>query len=237
MRKSAFVAVATSAMLFASIRAGAAVVFSDDYSEAPGTLIANKPADVGGPYTVTVPGTAPGPIAVSAANRVDTSGSRRVFSAPFAGGETLGPGEVLTFSVNVATPTLRTGTSFAGFYLLAGTTRSGFFGDVANDNSYTIAQNETGTGAFDTGNTIEPADLVFRYAYDTGAVSLSVNGATLASGNLTAMRAVTGFEVENNGGGDINFDNVVIDVVPEPSTLGVLGIGAAALLARRRARP
>jgi PEP-CTERM motif len=38
----------------------------------------------------------------------------------------------------------------------------------------------------------------------------------------------------SSGGGGGNFDNVSLEVIPEPATLGLMGLGGLAMLGRKR---
>lgn len=69
--------------------------------------------------------------------------------------------------------------------------------------------------------------------------SIYVNGAavltdaTFAAGDLAGVNAI-GFLPQPPDGSVFYIDNVRLEAVPEPTALGMLGLGAAGLLARRR---
>lgn len=58
--------------------------------------------------------------------------------------------------------------------------------------------------------------------------------ATADDPNLGKQLTIRMFQQANSGGGQINFDDVRLNAVPEPGTWLALGVGACALIRRRR---
>ena len=68
-------------------------------------------------------------------------------------------------------------------------------------------------------------------AYDSFLMNATAPaGATIAR----VVLAVQSFSTSPNGNGMVHFDDISFDAVPEPSSLGLLAIGALALSRRRR---
>lgn len=212
-------------------------LFSDDFSEANGTLINNKPADIGGNITVTEGGA---DLDIQAGS-VETQGARRVINFPFT--QPITANDILTVTVGYLESggTFFSG-GFAGFRLMAGATtltEVGFFGDPSNSTAgYYVGASSAGTGGFQSTQATEPGNLVFTYVYNTGAATLSFNGTQLGTTTLAAAQPIRALQAENNGGGDQHFTSVVATAVPEPTTalMGVFaGTGLLALRRRRSA--
>jgi hypothetical protein len=60
------------------------------------------------------------------------------------------------------------------------------------------------------------------------------NGSTLATYGLTMMNGLISMNINDSQSNDVQLDNINATAVPEPATLAVLGLGAAALFLRRR---
>lgn len=212
-----------------------AVVFSDDFSEAPGTLIAGKNPDVGGAWT----GSAGSPaITISAANTLNTAGDARTLYGSFAAA--LGAGEKLTLTYD----TLNFNGTFNGYAGVslytggAGGTEQVFTGCLGNYNSWGVDGAALGNIPASPENTAGATSATFTYAYDTGAWSMTTLAGVNLSGVGTAHLALDTLRIANGNGGDINLDNLVVGIsaVPEPTSLALFGTGMGLLLLLRRQR-
>lgn len=225
MRPSSYLAalICTSSLI-ASARA--AVVFSDDFSEADGTAIIGKAPDVGNAWTGNAPNITAGSF--------NTTGAAREAYSTFTGG--LGASEVLTLSYD----TLALGNFFSGGYAgvslyAAGSERlfTGDAGGVAGNAFWAVDGNAFGLNlsSDNTGTT----SVVFSYVFDTGAWTFTTSSGVNLSGTATANVAFDQIRVANGSGGDINVDNLVVDIspVPEPSAPVLLGLGLIGLVCRR----
>ncbi|HZI33804.1 MAG TPA: PEP-CTERM sorting domain-containing protein [Candidatus Binatia bacterium] len=217
----------------------ASVVFSDDFSETPGTLIVGKSPDVGSAWTGNG-GATPGPLAVSANNTLNTAGDARAVFGAFT--TTLGPGEMITLSYD----TINFGNNFDGYGGVSlysggsGGTEQVFTGDLGNYNSWGVDGAAIGNIPANPQNMVGATSATFTYVYDTGAWSLTtLNGVNL-SGIGTASVALDTLRIANGNNGDINLDNLVVDIspVPEPSSmaLAAMGVGLLFILRRRPVR-
>lgn len=221
------------AVLAPAHAASAAQVFSDNLSEANGTVLNGKAPDVGGNWSQTV-----GANVTIQGNAIETQGERRVIIAPFT--SALATNQVLTVTVN----SLESGGNMfsggqAGYSLFAGaTTERGFFGDVNDGTVWTLAQTFAGgAGKAASTDATETRVATYTYNFNTGAATLSLSGlGQVASATLTAGAAIDRIQIENNGGGDLKFGTITADIspIPEPASLSLLGVAALGLFARRR---
>lgn len=192
-----------------------AVVFSDDFSEAPGTLIIGKSPDVGGAWTGTGNG-----VTVSSVNSLDTAGiSIQVFGGFTAA---LGAGQILTLQYDTLAPAsgtfLNNNTSWAGVSLYTGHTT----GTSGNERMFTGNPSAGFWGTdgsaigrhFGTDNT-EATHATFTYVYNTGAWTFSTASGYTTNGTGTANLALNAFRV-GNGTSYINVDNLVVDISAVP---------------------
>lgn len=203
----------------------AAIVFSDDFSEPSSTVIDGKAPDVGNAWNEVTSTN----ITVGVSNTLDTTGAARYLEAAFT--DTLGAGETLTISFDAGLK------SSNGFGVV--TLRSAFGGAElfnlgttwANGRGVGGAGGASFVGNVDATSTLIP--ITFTYEYDTGAWTYSgPNGS--GSGAGTTGLALATLDVRNGSGGDIIVDNLTVNIVPEPATAFLGGVGMLALLRRRR---
>lgn len=224
--------------LAAALPASAAIVAADDFDDADGTLLADKAADVGGPWRVTGGG---GDLDILG-GVLDTTGAGRTAFLDFAGGKTLGAGEVLTMTLVTQNPSGNNFFSggYAGFSFFAGNDGAEviFVGDTGGGEFWGLDQAITG-GLTLSGNNTADATAVFTYAFDSGGYALTINGVEELAGTGTPNLAVDRFRFINGNGGDLVLSSLSVDIsaVPEPGTLAMLGAamaGLAAVVRRRR---
>lgn len=252
---------AVLALLAAPSLTSAAVVFSDDFSEANGTAIHLKSPDTGSMYNVTEGAgndVANGGVVgagLSVLNGAYVSdGAKRVVFADFNSAAGI---------LGVSTPLLTAvidGNFFrnnppdsrlGGLSLFSGTTERFFIGDRSGAiTNYGVEVSGGGSGSTVTGRT-GPSVTTFTYNFITGDVNLydgaTASGAPLltlsgansgAGGTSTAGYAIDRIRFLNDNGGDISFNSLSFDVgvIPEPSSFLLAGAGLAGLLVRRRKR-
>jgi hypothetical protein len=185
-----------------------AVVFSDTFSQAPGTVLNGTAADVGGTWNETS-GTS---LAISAENSLDTSGAARFLFNNFTG--TLGAGQVLTLSFDTVIPAPALNGGWAGVSLFsgyvsgsspgaermfAGNPSAGFWGTDGSIGRH-----------FGTDNALSN-HITLTYVYDTGAWSFTSAGFA-SSGSGPANLALNALRIANGNGADINVDNLTVDI-------------------------
>jgi len=204
-------------------------VFADDFSEANGTAINGKAPDVGGAnWNQTV-----GAGVTIQGGAIETQGGAREIIGTFT--RPLGPGETLTMTIESLTSagTVFSG-GFAGISLYDGSTEELFVGDTNSSTAgWAAAALAAGPDVISSGNTSEPATVVFTYTYDTGAASLTVDGGTTFTGTLPANAAVDSLKIWNKNSGDIKIDSIEV-IIPEPATLSLALTGLMGLAVRRR---
>lgn len=220
-------------------QAAAATIFSDDFSEANGTVINGKAADVGGAWVENTTTN----IAVQN-SAVDTSGAARLLFAPFT--RPLAAGERLTLTFNSDTVNLfRGGGAYAGLSLYTDYVNGGntgneriFVGDTSASSAGWGTEQAGGTPSIQSTDTSLPATVTFTYDYDTGAVALSVNGTLEGTATYNSGLALNALRIANGNGGDIKVNDVTVSAapVPEPATGSLIVLAGAAALTRRRRR-
>jgi hypothetical protein len=234
----------------------AAVLVNEPFAYADGALVGKDPA-VGGVWAAHSSG-GTRPVQVASGTALISHGSSgEDVNVPFEGGATGSAGETFyaSFDLTVADPAAAVVTSmFAHFlqgttnftsrvYVTAPTT-SGYRLALSNDNSITDADGEAFSGDLAFGTTYK---IVTSYSFDTGGAKLWINPADESSTSLTATdpgfsNAVFAYALRQDTTGNTGqtIDNLMVgesftDVaVPEPTSLAAVGLGAMALLRRRR---
>lgn len=113
------------------------------------------------------------------------------------------------------------------------------------DTSTTGLASTAGTAAGALGNTVHGVEfIVTRTAADAVGLELKIDGTLVRSGTHTGSAIITTFHefafgsgsgsTSNTAGTDFYLDNVVLDNVPEPATMGLLLLGGVGALLRRR---
>jgi hypothetical protein len=224
-----------------------ATVFLDTFSGTSGTAVAGTAANIGGTW---FDGNGHGGN-ISAENSFDTSGNGRLLFNSFT--STLGAGEVITLSYDMVapTPTDEVGGPYNGCW--AGISLfSGYTGGASGTEQMfeglvsTTSLGKDGSalgGAQGSGDTGMINHLTLTYVYDTGAWTFTSDSGSL-SGTGTAGLALNALRIGNGGSdgsghfGDINMDNLTVDIspVPEPASMVLFGLGGLALLGIRRRR-
>ena len=214
-------------------------VFFDDFSEASGTLIVGKSADLGGIWSQS--GTSANGLTISSGNSVDTSGNPRLVFDSFT--SSLGAGQIITLSFDTLMQGNNAGlgnTGWAGVSLYSGFVSGAspgveqMFEGQPSANFWGKDGGAIGGQAFGSDGTVVN-HLTLTYAYDTGAWTFS-SGSSFLSGIGTANLALNGLRIGNGNGADINLDNLTVDIshVPEPSSIALVGAGFGLLLVLRR---
>jgi hypothetical protein len=237
--KSYFFLLLAVAVMAIAMPTSAATVAADDFSDADATLLDGKAADVGGPWRVTQGG---GDLDVLG-GVLDTTGAGRTGFLDFAGGKTLGAGEVLTMTLATLSPSGNNffGGGYAGFSFFAGNDGSEvmFIGDTGGGEFWGLDQALT-SGTVLSDNNEQAATAIFTYAFDSGAYALNVNGQIELAGTGAANLAVDRFRFVNGNGGDLVMDSVLVDIspaaIPEPSAIVLLGGALAGFAAALRCR-
>ncbi len=194
-------------------------VFSDSFTNVPGTLIVGKLPQVGSGTWTSGGGSGDGSLAVSSLNSLDTAGK----SVAVFGGFTasLGVGQMLTVQCDTLAPAsgsfLVNNTSWGGISLYTGHTTGGtgsevmFFGNPSAGAWGT----DGSIGRFFGTDTNEVNHATFTYVYDTGAWSLSTSSGYSVNGTGPAHYALNGLRV-GCGTAYPNLDNLTVDISPVP---------------------
>jgi Legume lectin domain/PEP-CTERM motif len=211
--------------------ARAPITLQDSFNAANGTSLNGHVPDFGSAWFVSVDST-PGALQINN-GVVNTTGAARVASTGF--GLALSANEQLLVTLREQ----QLGNFFgflAGWDLLVGDQTVLFFGSPQGTTTWTVSQDNHGTGALTSTSTLQGVDVALDYDYNTGDTELYVNEQVVASGVMPADLAIDGFGFENNNGGDVAFGDVqaaIITPAPEPSSLCLLGAGGVLWLRRR----
>lgn len=116
-----------------------------------------------------------------------------------------------------------------------------------DDGKISVPGTGTSTNPYAVG-TVADFDIYFN----TTASSVTIDGVSVAAGKIrvyvndvfavasttTITTAITNISFQSNGTdatmGEVNLDNLVVSVVPEPSSLALVSLGGFAMLRRRR---
>ena len=191
-----------------------AVVFSDNFSQSPGTAIVGKSPTVGSAWTGIGNG-----VTVSSVNSLDTSGlSIQVF-----GGFTssLGSGKILTLQYDTLAPASGTflvgNTSWGGVSLFSGYTggTSGTEEMFTGNPSAGFWGTDGTIGRFFGTDTNEISHATLTYAYDTGAWTFTTATGYTNSGTGPAHYALNALRV-GDGSAYINVKDITVDISALP---------------------
>ncbi len=202
----------------------AATVFADDFNDADGTVLNGKAADVGGPWSENTGVTINGGV-------LDTSGAGRTAFADFTAA--LGPGEMITVTYDAAESAGSFSTGWAGVSLYVGGSEEVFIGNPGSIDNWGLDGGTIG-GTQDTGQTAEDLTATFTYAYDTGDWTFALSTGENLAGTGGSGRAFNRVRIANGEGGDLAVDSLQVDIVPEPASFLLLGLGGVTMLIRRR---
>jgi hypothetical protein len=173
-----------------------------------------------------------------------TDGSARSIYSIFT--STLGAGQTLTLSYDLIGfgNGLPSSPGFAGVSLYSGLTSANSDGSqnggsekefVGEPNGNThIGLDQAISGFQNSGNTTVPTLLTFTYVYDTGAWTFTSTGGINMSGTGPADVALNSLQIHNGNSGDLDLNNLTVTIVPEPTTIALVGAGMGLLCFMRR---
>jgi hypothetical protein len=221
-------------------QASAEIIGADDFSEADGTAVNGKPADVGGLWE------APGAqTIVGGVLDTDLVGQHQGSFLNFT--RALGAGEIftLTFASAESTGTMFDIDGYAGMSFYIGGDEKLFIGDPGGGQAisgWALDGFAGGSGIAYTGLSAEAVTGTFTYNFNTGAATLEVSdGTTSASTSRTydAGLAINRFRIQS-GSSDAAALAIssfsVSAAVPEPATLGLAAVAFAGCLVCIRKR-
>jgi len=233
------------------------VLVNDSFTYANGNLVTQDPP-IGGAWAAHS-GAASVPVQVTggAAVIAQGAGSREDVNTAFEGGETASAGETFyaAFDLTIADPAativdvnfahfLAGTTTFDGRLWVTAPTTAGYRLALSNDNSITDADGEVRTADLAFGTTYR---VVTSYNFDAKTSSIWIDPTT-STAPLTATDpgfsdAVASYAFRQAAGNTTQtVDNLIVATtpeevgvtVPEPTSLAAVGLGAMALLRRRR---
>ena len=209
----------------------AVTVFSDDFSD-DGILNGSSP-DIGGTWDVEN-----GPLTISGGSVVlPYSGTYTAFAALT---QTLGVGQTLT--LNYETTASANSGSWVGLSLFVGGVTGSeeiFTGLPGNSTEWGVDGNAVGSHK-GTGMTLGGRSVTFSYVYDTGAWSLDVDGSQISNTGDSGV-AIDAIRIGAGNNASMTFSDITVQfdggaAVPEPTTLGLIGVALVGLcgLGRRK---
>lgn len=245
------------AVVVAASSTQAALLVSDSFSYPDGTALVGQTPPTGGTWAAHSGTTGPVTVNGGSIAIVQASSATQDVNVPFAGGYTLGAGlkAYASFDLTVADPGsvvssqyfamfLQGTSNFDGRIWITAPTSSGYRLAISNDNSITDNDGEVFTTDLAFGQTYK---VVSVYDYDAKAAKLWIDPADESSASIAPTDpgfsdASAAYAFRQAGGNSTQtIDNLKVgttfaDVVsvPEPTSAGLLGIGALGLIRRRR---
>lgn len=218
-------------LLFAVTAAGnAAVVFSDDFSNADGTAIAGQTPDVG---SGTWAGG--GGWQVNGGALALVGGSDSVYGA-FT--DSLSAGETLTITFTTGSIAGFIGSSWAVVSLFdSGNSELAYIGDPGGPTTYWSMGGSIANVT--TADSSQANTATFSYAFDTGAWNFSTAGGSYNGTGPTGC-AIDHIRIASAGtsdspAGNMKLESIAVTIVPEPGSAVLALVGALTLCRRRRA--
>lgn len=222
--------------------ASAEIIGFDDFSEADGTAVNGKAADIGGGNWSSGGQTIVGGV-LDTASVGQHSGSFLNLT------RALGPGETLSlrFTSTESAKQMFNIDGYAGMSFYINGDERIFVGDPGGGqpvNGWSLDGFAGGSGLAQSGLGSEAVTGLFTYSYDTGAATLSVSdGMTSAAVNrtynpglaLNRFRIQSG-STDNTGLAIDSFTVIAGAPVPEPTSFALLALGIAAAVIRARKR-
>ena len=257
---SALAATAAAAAALAPV-ASASPIASDPFDYAPGSLGTSSGGSgwttswAGGSTNVTAPGLVGSGVGSASTNKLttnnDNSGAFRSLAAQGTDGTTVW----LSYLFSGTSTTVAAG--YAGVSLFAGSSERLFTGKRTNQTVLGVQRSGQTSAAGDSAASADTSTHLLVYRIDFGAGTTAGNekvtmyvdptpGAAPDVSPSVTLPDVNDFtfdrvRIQSGNGSNFNVDEVSLgtiyaDVVPEPATLGFLGLGAIAMLAGRRRR-